>query len=130
MGVDVCVACDEHPIVRCGRCSVTRCRTHAFAPGERCERCERDYDDEAPTRRNAKILFAPPVALLSGGLLFGLLLPITLGGALGAAIMCSIACATGVGAGVGACSLVDRSARAVFLRERNGLLPPARLVRG
>ncbi|MCX5743290.1 MAG: hypothetical protein NT062_12425 [Proteobacteria bacterium] len=68
-------ACDEctvRPVVRCGRCSTTRCAAHAFAPGARCDRCEHDYADEAPTRRSAKILVAPPIAILSGGLLFGI----------------------------------------------------------
>ena len=74
------------------------------------------------------MIFAPPVAILAGGLLFGLLLPVSLGGAIGAAIMCSIACGTAVGAGAGACRVVDRTARAMFLRERSGGLPAARLL--
>ena len=122
-----CTACLEHPVVRCGRCSLTRCAKHAFVPGQRCEDCESEYAAEAPARRNVKILFAPSASILAGGLLFGLLLPISFG-AIGAAIACTIVCAAGVGAGVGTCTLVDRSARAVFLRERNMLLPPARVV--
>jgi len=114
--------------MKCGRCTTTRCARHALPAGRRCDGCERDWQEEAPTRRAAKLIFAPPIAVLSGGLLFGLLLPISLGGAIGAAIMCSLACATAVGAGAGACRLVDRSARAMFLRERAGRLPPARLL--
>ncbi|MDX2088508.1 MAG: hypothetical protein SFX73_11700 [Kofleriaceae bacterium] len=97
-------------------------------PGERCDHCERDWDDEAPTRRAAKLIFAPPAALLAGGLLFGLLLPVSIGGAIGATVMAMIAAGTGVGAGAGACKIVDRSARAMFLRERAGTLPTARLL--
>jgi len=125
---DDCADCVEHPVTRCGRCAVMRCHRHAFSTGERCERCERDYAEDAPVRRNVKILMAPPIAVMSGGLLFGLLLPISFGGAVGAAILCLVACVTGVGAGVGTCTLVERTARATFLRERGGLLPAARLV--
>jgi hypothetical protein len=53
---------------------------------------------------------------------------VSLGGAIGAALMCSLACVTAVGAGAGACRLVDRSSRAMFLREHSGGLPPARLL--
>ena len=74
------------------------------------------------------MIFAPPVGILAGGLLFGLLLPVSIGGAIGAAIMCTLACGTAVGAGAGACKVVDRSARAMFLRERGGELPAARLL--
>jgi hypothetical protein len=94
----------------------------------RCDGCERDWQAEAPTRRAAKLIFAPPIAILSGGLLFGLLLPVSLGGAIGAAIMCALACCTAVGAGAAACRLVDRSSRALFLREHAGGLPAARLL--
>jgi hypothetical protein len=101
---------------------------HAPPPGERCERCERDWGGEAVTRRAAKVMFAPPIAILSGGLLFGLLLPVSIGGAIGAALMCALACVTAVATGAGACHLVERSARAMFLRERVGGLPVARLL--
>jgi hypothetical protein len=114
--------------MRCGRCTTTRCAAHALAPGRRCERCERDWADEAPTRRAAKVIFAPPAAILAGGVLFGLLLPVSIGGVIGAAVMAALACGTGVATGAGACRLVDRSARALFLRERAGGLPPARLL--
>ena len=40
----------------------------------------------------------------------------------------ALACAAAVGAGAGTCRLVDRNARALFLRERAGGLPPARLL--
>jgi hypothetical protein len=114
--------------MKCGRCTSTRCLRHALAPGRRCDACERDYAEEAVTRRAAKLMLAPPIAILAGGLLFGVLLPITLGGAVGAAVMCAVACGTGVGAGAGACRIVDHSARSMFLRERAGGLPPARLL--
>jgi len=97
-------------------------------PGKRCDGCEQDWDEEEPTRRAAKLIFVPPIAVLAGGLLFGLLLPISIGGAIGATLMAALACGTGVGAGAGACRLVDRSARALFLRERAGGLPTARLL--
>jgi hypothetical protein len=98
-----------------------------LAPGERCDGCERDYDEEAPTRRAAKLIFVPPITIFTGGVLFALLLPLSLG-AVGAAILCALACGTAVGVGAGACRVVDRSARAMFLRERAGGLPPARLL--
>ncbi|HVK87235.1 MAG TPA: hypothetical protein VM513_24130 [Kofleriaceae bacterium] len=123
-----CKACIEKPVMRCGRCTLTRCAMHAIRPGERCQLCERDWADEAPTRRAAKLIFAPPAALLAGGLLFGLLLPVSIGGAIGATVMAMLAAGTGVGAGAGACKIVDRSARAMFLRERAGSLPTARLL--
>ena len=125
---DPCQDCFEHGVMRCGRCTVTRCAEHAFEPGERCERCESDWADEAPTRRAAKLIFAPPVSILAGGLLFGLLLPVSVGGVLGATLIAAITCGTALGAGAGACRVVDRSARAMFLRERAGALPAARLL--
>src|SRR5947208_5448800 len=128
MGARSCKDCIATPVMKCGRCTATRCARHALHPGERCEMCERDWREEASTRRAAKLIFAPPIAILSGGLLFGLLLPVSLGGAIGAAVMCALACGTAVGAGAGACRVVDRSARAMFLRQRAGGLPPARLL--
>src|SRR6188472_3397959 len=115
-----CRACTTRPVMRCGRCTSTRCAVHVLIPGQRCERCERDWAEEKPTRRAAKVIFAPPAAILAGGLLFGLLLPVSLGGAVGAAVMAAMACGTAVATGAGACRLVDRSARAMFLRERAG----------
>jgi hypothetical protein len=123
-----CDACTTKPVMRCGRCTVTRCEAHALPSGARCERCERDWVEDAPIRRQAKVIFVPTIAVLAGGLLFGLLLPVSIGGAIGAALMCALACAAAVGAGAGACRLVDRNARALFLRERSGGLPPARLL--
>ncbi|HMG21923.1 MAG TPA: hypothetical protein VK607_11415 [Kofleriaceae bacterium] len=114
--------------MRCGRCNNTRCEVHALEAGERCDRCERDWQDDAVTRVAAKLIFAPPLAIFAGGLLFALLLPVSLGGVIGAAVMCALACALAVGAGAGVCRLVDQSARAMFLRERTGGLPPARLL--
>ncbi|HEY4176900.1 MAG TPA: hypothetical protein VGM90_08715 [Kofleriaceae bacterium] len=107
---------------------ITFCKRHALAPGVRCDNCEHDYADELPTRRSAKILLAPSVALVAGGLVFGLLLPITFGGAVGSLIMAGLACGTAVSAGAGACRLVERTSRALFLREKAGSLPPARLL--
>jgi hypothetical protein len=123
-----CEACITTPVMRCGRCTTTRCQTHALRRGERCERCERDYADEAATRRAMKMIFVPSIGIFAGGLLFGLLLPVSLGGAIGAVVMCALVSATGFGAGAGACRLVDRNARAMFLRERSGGLPAARLL--
>lgn len=114
--------------MRCGRCATTHCVRHALGPGMRCESCERDYAEEAQTRRAAKLIFVPPIALFAGGILFGLLLPISIGGAIGATVMAAFACGTAVATGAGACKLVDRSARAMFLRERGGSLPAARLL--
>ena len=114
--------------MKCGRCANTCCAKHALPIGQRCPGCESDYEDEAPTRRQAKVLFAPPVGVLAGGVLFGLLLPLSIGGAIGMAIMCAIACVTAVGASAGACKLVDRNARALFLREKGGGVPTARLL--
>ena len=123
-----CGDCIEKPVMRCGRCTTTRCERHVLHRGERCDRCERDWNEEAPTRRAAKMIFAPPIAIFTGGLLFGLLLPVSLGGLVGAGVMATFALATALGAGAGACRVVDRSARAMFLRERAGSLPPARLL--
>jgi len=114
--------------VRCGRCSATACAAHAFAAGRRCTACESDWEDEAATRRAAKLIFAPPLAILSGGLVFGLLLPVSIGGAVGAAVLCALACGTAYAAGAGACRFVDRTARGLFLRQRAALLPAARLL--
>jgi hypothetical protein len=117
-------------MMRCGRCTTTHCVRHALGPGRRCGACESDYADEATTRRAAKLIFVPPIALFAGGILFGLLLPISIGGAIGATVMAALACGTAVATGAGACRLVDRSARAMFLRERAGTLPAARLLPG
>jgi hypothetical protein len=114
--------------MKCRRCASTRCERHALQPGQRCESCERDWQEEAPTRRAAKMIFAPPAAILVGGLLLALLLPVSLGGAFATAIMCSIVCGIAVGAGAGACRLLDHSSRVMFLRERCGTLPTARLL--
>jgi hypothetical protein len=129
MGAARCTDCVTRAVMRCGRCNNTRCKLHVLPGLQRCERCERDWDDEAVTRRAAKLIFAPPLAILAGGLLFGLLLPISIGGAaVGAAIMCALACVTAVAVGAGTCQLVDHSARAMFLRERADGLPRARLL--
>jgi hypothetical protein len=128
MGSRRCTDCIRSPVMTCGRCLATRCEAHALAPGVRCAACEREWRDEAPARRAMKLIFAPTAGLLSGGLLFGLLLPVSLGGAFGAVIMCAIVSGTAVGAGTGTCTLVERSARAMFLRERAGGLPAARLL--
>ncbi len=114
--------------MKCGRCTTTCCARHALAENRRCARCERDWQDEAPTRRAAKLIFVPPISILVGGMLFGLLLPISLGGAVGAAILSALVCGSTVAVGAGAARLVDHSARTLFLRERCGTLPPARLL--
>ena len=80
MGSRRCVACVEAPVATCGRCSTTRCAVHKFKAGERCTACERDFRDEALTRRAVKLIFAAPVGLFCGGTLFALL---SFGGALG-----------------------------------------------
>ena len=126
MGFRRCTDCIQSPVMKCGRCTATRCARHSLEHGRRCDSCEREWADEAQTRRNVKLIFAPPVALLSGGLLFGVLLPIA--GAVGAAVLCFVAVFLAAGAGLGTCRLVDRSSRALFLRERAGALPPARLL--
>src|SRR5690242_13374382 len=123
-----CVECGAHPVMQGGGGASTRCAGHRLAPGQRCDACEREWQDEAVTRRSAKLIFAPPVAILSGGVLFGLLLPVSIGGAFGAAVMCMLACAAALGAGAGMCRLVDRSARALFLREHAGTLPDRKSV--
>lgn len=128
MGSRVCKDCVSTPVMKCGRCTATRCEHHALREGQRCDNCEADWAEEAMTRRAAKLIFVPPVAILTGGLLMGLLMPVTLGGALGAAIMCAVACSVAVGSGAGAARLLDHSSRALFLRERAGRLPPARLL--
>jgi hypothetical protein len=114
--------------MRCGRCNTTRCEAHALAPGERCDRCERDWQEDSVIRCAAKVIFAPPLAIFVGGLLFALLLPVSLGGAIGAAVMCALACSIAVATGAGVCRLVDNRARAFFLREQTTGLPPARLL--
>lgn len=123
-----CDACIEEPVTKCPRCRTTQCARHALGQAQRCTHCERDWRDEAPTRRAAKMIFAPPIAIFSGGLLFAMLLPVSLGGMVGVAFMATFALATAVGAGAGACRAVDRGARAMFLRERSCGLPPARLL--
>lgn len=123
-----CRECLATPVMKCGRCTTTKCARHQLQPGHRCDTCERDWQEEASTRRAAKVIFAPPIAILVGGLLLGLLFPISLGGAFATAIVCSIVCAVAVGAGAGACRLVDHSSRAMFLREKCGRLPAARLL--
>lgn len=123
MGPRHCEDCVNRPVMRCGRCATTQCKAHALGVGERCAGCERDWEEEAPTRRQAKVIFAPPAAILAGGILFGLLLPVSVGGVIGATIMCALACGTAVGAGAGMCKAVDRSARALFLRERGPRSP-------
>ena len=125
MGATHCEDCIEHPVMRCGRCTTTKCKLHALDATTRCDRCENDWNDEAPTRRAAKMIFVPPLAIFVGGLLFAL---IPLSGVVGAGVMATIALLTAVGAGAGACRVVDRSARAMFLRERSGGLPTARLL--
>ncbi|HEU4612200.1 MAG TPA: hypothetical protein VFS15_08985 [Kofleriaceae bacterium] len=128
MGARVCQDCITAPVMKCGRCTATRCQRHALADNLRCDKCEGDWREEAPVRRAAKLIFAPPAAILAGGMLFVLLLPVSIGGAIGAAIMCALACGIAVATGAAACRLVDHSSRVMFLRERAGNLPAARLL--
>jgi hypothetical protein len=128
MGPRVCRDCINAPVMKCGRCTSTRCQRHALADNARCDKCESDWALDAPVRRAAKLIFAPSAALFAGGLLFIWLLPVHLGGAIGAALMCMLACALAVGTGAGACRLVDHTSRVMFLRERAGRLPPMRLL--
>jgi hypothetical protein len=128
MAARVCRDCVTAPVMKCGRCTSTRCQRHALADNARCDKCESDWLLEAPTRRAAKLIFAPPAAILAGGLLFILLLPVSLGGAIGAALMCALACGLAVATGATACRLVDHTSRVMFLRERAGSLPPMRLL--
>lgn len=111
----------------CGRCAAPRCARHALNAGQRCGACEREYRDEARTRRNVKLMFAPSVTLLTGGMLLGLSIPLSLG-VVGALAVCVVVSALAVGAGAGTCSLVERTSRAMFLRERNAGVPAARLL--
>lgn len=127
MGARHCTSCIESPVSTCGRCMASRCARHALKSGQRCPACERDYCDDAKTRRAVKVIFAPPVAILTGGLLLGLLMPVSLG-ALGAVMTCTFIAGFAVGAGAGTCTLVERTSRAMFLRERSGGLPAARLL--
>ena len=127
MGTRHCTACIEAPVSTCGRCMASRCALHALKSGKRCPACERDYTDEARTRRAVKLIFAPPVAILTGGLLLGLLMPVSLG-AVGAVMTCALVSGLAVGAGAGTCTLVERTSRAMFLREHSGGLPAARLL--
>ncbi len=90
--------------------------------------CERDWAEDVTTRRGAKLIFAPALAVLAGGLLFGVLLPVSFGGAIGAALMCALASTAAYGTGAAACRFVDRTARGLFLRERAAALPAARLL--
>jgi hypothetical protein len=127
MGSRACQDCVSAPVMKCGRCTTTICQRHALAHNRRCASCERDWQAEAPTRRAAKLIFAPPIAILAGGLLFGVLLHVSLG-MVGAVIMCGLVCGLAVGAGAAACHLVDHGSRVMFLRERAGGLPPMRLL--
>lgn len=113
--------------MRCGRCALTCCAEHVLLAGERCDGCERDWQEEATTRRHAKVLFAPSTAILTGGVLFAVLMPVAFG-AIGLTIIAAVACGLGVSAGAGVCKVVDRSARAMFLRERGTGIPAARLL--
>lgn len=76
-------------------------------------------------------MFAPPTFVLAGGIAFGLLLPIlfALPFAIGATLVAAAATGVGFSAAAGACRLVDRAARAQFLREHARALPRAQAVR-
>src|ERR1700733_4444453 len=123
MGSRRCSDCVESPIVMCGRCSATRCARHQFKPGQRCSSCERDFKSDVMGRRAVKLIFAPALGVFCGGLFLALMMPIA--GPFGALVVGTLACMVAVGSGYGLCSLVDRSARALFLRETSLALPPA-----
>ena len=55
MGAPGCIECATRPVMSCGRCNTMRCDVHALRFDERCDRCEHDWDDEAVTRRAAKL---------------------------------------------------------------------------
>jgi hypothetical protein len=76
-------------------------------------------------------MFAPPVFVLAGGLTFGILLPVlfALPFTLGATIVAAVATLVGFAAAGGTVRLVDRTARAQFLREHALALPEARVIR-
>lgn len=76
-------------------------------------------------------MFAPPTFVLAGGLTFGMLLPLLFALPFAAGVTLIAAAATGAGfsAAVGACRLVDRAARAQFLREHARALPRATVLR-
>ncbi len=125
MGSRTCAACVESPVTTCGRCTTSQCAKHELSPGKRCRACERDYRDDARTRRSVKIIFAPPAGLFAGGAFFAF---VTLGGAIGAAVIGALACGIAVGTSAGMCTLVDRASRANFLRQRSTGVPVARLL--
>jgi hypothetical protein len=126
MGSRRCSDCVESPIVTCGRCSATRCSRHQFKPGQRCSSCERDFKDEAIGRRAVKLIFAPALGVFSGGLFLALMMPIA--GPFGALVVGTLACMLAFGSGYTMCALIDRSARAMFLRQTALGLPEARLL--
>jgi hypothetical protein len=115
--------------MRCGRCGAALCRAHAPSPGRRCAGCEADWRDDRATRRTAKALFAPPVAVVAAGITFGALAPVLAAGAISAGLSLLVAGTAAALGTVGMGRTVDRAARAAFLREKSRLLPAARVVR-
>ncbi len=128
---DRCDRCEAQPAARCGRCEAPLCATHRPPRGRRCRTCERDWADEAPTRRTLQRLFAPSACVLSGGLTFLFLMPvlIALPFSLGAPLVAALASSVGLSGAVATYRLVERAARAQFLREHARALPVARVVR-
>lgn len=122
-----CDDCEQAPTLCCGRCAARLCSRHAPGPWRRCAACEAEWDDDGQTRRALQHMFAPPTFVLAGGITFGLLLPLLLALPFTAAATLVAAAATAVGftAAAGTCQLVERAARAQFLRESARALPTA-----
>ncbi|MCB9564847.1 MAG: hypothetical protein H6709_18865 [Kofleriaceae bacterium] len=127
-----CGDCDAHAVARCGRCNAPVCRRHQPRLGQRCGGCEADWADDLPVRRMLQRLFAPPAFVLAGGASFLFMMPvlIALPFSIGAPLVATLAALVGFGASVGTYRLVERAARAQFLREHARALPVARVVRG
>jgi hypothetical protein len=126
-----CPDCDARPLTRCARCDASLCDAHRPAREARCAACEREWTDELPTRRALQRLFAPSATVMSGGLTFLFLMPVlmALPFSLGAPLVAALATAVGLSGGVATYRLVNRAARAQFLREHARALPVARVVR-
>ncbi|MEZ4358728.1 MAG: hypothetical protein R3B48_00995 [Kofleriaceae bacterium] len=78
-------------------------------------------------RHASKVMFAPPVMILVGGVVFGTIAPL-LGGLLGAVAVSLITAGSTFTAGVAVCGAVDGASRWLLSRHRQRLLPMARVV--
>lgn len=129
-----CASCDapsDPGGARCARCNAALCAAHRPAAGERCAACELEWQDEAPTRRSLQRLFVPSACVLAGGTTLLALLPVlvALPFAIAGPVVAALATTTGLSSGVATYRLVERAARAQFLREHARGLPVARVVR-